>query len=91
MVLLEPIMSFEISSPREYLSGVQSDLNGRRARILEVEVGSDPAVLRGTVPLASVFGYSTTIRSLSQGRASFSLEPFRYEPVPPSMVPDVTG
>ena len=85
-VLLEPIMNLEIESPLEYLSGIQSDLNSRRARILEVDVHCDPAVLRGTVPLANVFGYSTTVRSLSQGRASFSLEPLEYQPVPPSEV-----
>jgi len=85
-VLLEPIMNLEIESPLEYLSGIQSDLNGRRARILEVDVNTDPAVLRGSVPLANVFGYSTTVRSLSQGRASFSLEPLEYQPVPPSEV-----
>jgi elongation factor G len=81
-VLLEPIMSFEIEAPLEYLAGIQSDLNGRRARIMEVFVNADPAMIRGTVPLASVFGYSTSLRSLSQGRASFSLEPLEYQPVP---------
>ena len=86
IVLLEPIMSLEIESPIEYLSGIQSDLNSRRARILEVDVNTDPAVLRGSVPLANVFGYSTTVRSLSQGRASFSLEPLEYQPVPPGEV-----
>ncbi len=85
IVFLEPIMSFEISSPREYLSGIQTDLNARRARVQEIEINTEPATLKGTVPLASVFGYSTTIRSLSQGRASFSLEPFQYEPVPASI------
>lgn len=84
IVLLEPIMDLEISTPREYLSGIQADLNSRRARINEVKVNVDPVLLRGSVPLANVFGYSTTIRSLSQGRASFSLEPFEYQPVPES-------
>jgi len=81
-VILEPIMSFEINSPMEYMSGIQSDLNARRAKIREIETNEDPAIIRGLVPLANVFGYSTTIRSLSQGRASFSLEPYKYQPAP---------
>jgi elongation factor G len=90
-VLLEPIMSLEVSSPLEYMSGIQSDLNGRRAKILEVELNTEPATIRGTVPLANVFGYSTIIRSLSQGRASFSLEPLDYEPVPADMAKQLFG
>ena len=82
--LLDPLMRKGIMPNLEKAigSGIRSDLNSRRARILEVDVNSDPAVLRGTVSLANVFGYSTTVRSLSQGRASFSLEPLEYQPVP---------
>jgi len=81
-VLLEPVMDFEIRCPQEFLAGVNADLNGRRARVRSVSAESDPVLLRGTVPLAEIFGYSTSLRSLSQGRASFSVEPRGYEPAP---------
>ena len=85
-VILEPIMSFEIRSPREYLHGINSDLNSRRARIIELQTDSDPVVIKGTVPLGAVFGYSTVIRSLSQGRAAFTMEPDRYQPASPDAI-----
>jgi elongation factor G len=85
-VILEPIMSFEIRSPREYLHGINQDLNSRRARIAELITETDPVLIRGTVPLSGVFGYSTVIRSLSQGRASFSMEPDRYQPASPDIL-----
>ena len=81
-VLLEPVMDFEIACPKEFLPGVNADLNGRRARIAGLDTEAEPAILRGTVPLSEIFGYSTTLRSLSQGRATFSVEPRAYEPAP---------
>jgi elongation factor G len=88
-VILEPIMSFEIRSPREYLHGINQDLNARRAKIFELQTDTDPVVIKGTVPLAKIFGYSTVIRSLSQGRAAFSMEPDRYQPVSVDEVSDL--
>jgi elongation factor G len=85
-LILEPIMSFEIRSPREYLHGINQDLSARRAKIFELQTDTDPVVIKGTVPLAKIFGYSTVIRSLSQGRASFSMEPDRYQPASPDEV-----
>ncbi len=81
-VLLEPVMGFEIRAPQELLAGVNADLNGRRARVNSVTAEGGMAVVRGSVPLAEIFGYSTALRSLTQGRATFSLEPRAYEPVP---------
>jgi elongation factor G len=81
-VLLEPVMEFEIRCPAEFLPGVNADLNGRRARVRSLRTDEDPAVIRGRVPLSETFGYSTALRSLTQGRASFSVEPRGYEPVP---------
>jgi elongation factor G len=81
-VLLEPVMEFEIRCPADFLPGVNADLNGRRARVRSLRTDEEPAVIRGTVPLAEIFGYSTALRSLSQGRASFSVEPQGYEPTP---------
>ncbi|MEQ8767514.1 MAG: elongation factor G [Planctomycetota bacterium] len=82
IVILEPIMGFEVRTPADYISGIMADLNSRRAKVDEMDPNAEPAIIRGTVPLSEVFGYSTTIRSLSQGRANFSLEPREYAPLP---------
>jgi len=81
-VLLEPIMEFEIRAPQDLLAGVNADLNGRRAQVSSVTAEGSEAVVRGAVPLSEIFGYSTALRSLTQGRATFSVEPRAYEPVP---------
>ncbi len=81
-VILEPLMRFEVQVPEEYYGGVTTDLNRRRTMIRESDVQAGLRVLRGTVPLAEVFGYSTTLRSLTQGRGTISLEPESYSPVP---------
>ena len=81
--LLEPIMKLELALPAEYLSGVIADLNTRRARILEMRSELDPAEISATVPLGKIFGYTTTLRSLTQGRAQPPvLEPHDFQPVP---------
>ena len=79
---LEPVMDFEIRVPADFLPGVNADLNSRRARVRSLATETEPAVIRGTVPLAEIFGYSTALRSLTQGRAAFSMEFSRYQPVP---------
>jgi elongation factor G len=84
-VLLEPIMRFEISTPDVYLSAVLNDLNSRRAEIEHMEVDGMTRIVTGTVPISEMFGYSTTLRSLTQGRAVFSLEASRYGRVPSEM------
>jgi elongation factor G len=86
-ILLEPIMRFEVQSPADYLGAIQGDLNSRRAVIHDMLVEGDLRVLKGTVPIGEMFGYSTAVRSLSQGRASFGMEPDRYAPVPPERMP----
>lgn len=80
--LLEPIMKFEVVTPEENLGDIIGDLNSRRARITEMGNRGNVKFVRGFVPLAEMFGYATTVRSLSQGRASFNLEPSHYEEVP---------
>ena len=84
-VLLEPIMRFEVQTPAEFMKGVIGDLNTRRGHLNEVETQSEPVKITGLVPLAETFGYSTTLRSMSQGRASFVMEPADYQPVPPEI------
>jgi len=80
--LLEPIMKFEVICPEENIGDIIGDLNSRRARINEMGNRGNARYVRGFVPLAEMFGYATVVRSLSQGRASFNLEPSHYEEIP---------
>jgi len=82
VTILEPVMRFEIQVPDAYYGTVSTDLGRRRAAIQEVNLEHDMRIIRGCVPLSEVFGYSGTLRSLSQGRATISLEPEAYVPVP---------
>jgi elongation factor G len=86
MAILEPIMSVEVVTPEDFFGNVQSDLNSRRAVIINSDRRGDLCVLQCEVPLVEMFGYSNQIRSLSQGRASYSMEPCRYEIAPPNVV-----
>lgn len=81
-VLLEPIMSIEVSTPDEYLGDVISDLNSRRADIEAMEQKGNVKLVKAFVPLSEVFGYATAIRSLTQGRATYTMEPSFYKEVP---------
>jgi elongation factor G len=85
MVILEPVMSLEVTTPDDFLGNIQSDLNARRAVIINSDRRSDLCVLHCQVPLIEMFGYSNSVRSLSQGRASYSMEPYRYEIAPPDV------
>ena len=88
-VLLEPIMSCEIVTPDECMGEVIGDLNGRRGRVLSMNPRSGIQVIKSEVPLKEMFGYSTKIRSLSQGRASYSMEPARYDLVTPALAKEI--
>ncbi|MCP3919164.1 MAG: elongation factor G [bacterium] len=82
IVLLEPRMAFDIQSPEEFASGIIADLGSRRAEVGDVVAEGDERIVTGVVPLAQMFGYSTAVRSLSQGRASFSMTPSGFIEVP---------
>jgi elongation factor G len=82
--LLEPLMEFEVHVPSEFASGVIADLNARRAELDSVQSAGVLRVVHGLAPLHRMFGYSTAVRSLSQGRASFSMRPRGHRPVPPA-------
>ncbi|MFN0241326.1 MAG: elongation factor G [Planctomycetota bacterium] len=82
--LLEPWMTFEIQCPAEFSSGILADLNSRRAEVADVRADGGLRTLFGRVALSKMFGYSTAVRSLSQGRASFSMVPADYRAVPES-------
>jgi len=81
-VLLEPIMKVEVVAPEQNLGDIIGDLSARRAQIGEMGMRSNVRFVRAQVPLAEMFGYATTVRSLSQGRASFTMEPSHYAEVP---------
>jgi elongation factor G len=80
--ILEPVMKFEVITPQEYMGNVIGDLNSRRARILEMGDRAHLKFVKASVPLSELFGYATVVRSISQGRASFTMEPSHYEQVP---------
>jgi len=86
-VLLEPIMKIEVTTPEEYMGEVIGDLNSKRAMIKELKDRANIKAIDGEVPLASMFGYATSLRSLTQGRASFSMEFSHYQEAP-QMVTD---
>lgn len=88
-VLLEPIMSIEIITPEEFVGQVVSDLNSRRGRTTRVEYRKGTNIIAGEVPLANVFGYVTDLRSLTQGRATFTLQFSHYSPVPSSVSEEI--
>ncbi|HYE36348.1 elongation factor G [Methylocaldum sp.] len=81
-VLLEPIMSVEVETPEDYMGDVVGDLNRRRGMVLGMDDNAGIKVLKAEVPLAEMFGYSTTLRSLSQGRATYSMEFKKYQEAP---------
>jgi len=84
-VLLEPIMSLEVVTPEEYMGDVVGDLSRRRGVVGGMEDGSSGKVVSGEVPLAEMFGYATDLRSATQGRATFTMEPLKYSEVPPNV------
>ena len=88
--LLEPIMDVEVVTPEEYLGDVMGDLTGRRGRVSSMEARAGGAQsVRAQVPLANMFGYATDLRSKTQGRASFTMQPDHYERVPASMAEQI--
>ncbi|MDE2861308.1 MAG: elongation factor G [Chloroflexota bacterium] len=88
-VLLEPVMEIEVVTPGEFLGEVLSDLGGRRSRIRSIEGQESVQIVRAYVPLAETFGYITTLRSLTQGRASQSMEFDHYDEVPQGVAQDL--
>ena len=88
-VLLEPVMKIEIVVPEEYLGEVIGDLNSRRGRVKGMEMHGGAQIVHGYVPLAEMFGYTTTLRSLTQGRATSSMEFHAYEELPRSLAEEV--
>ena len=88
-ILLEPLMSIEIITPEEFMGQVVSDLTARRGKTTKVEYRGGTNVIAGEVPLANMFGYATDLRSLTQGRATFTLQFSHYGPVPSSVSEEI--
>jgi len=82
-------MSCEIVTPDECMGELIGDLNGRRGRVLSMNPRSGVQVIRSEVPLKEMFGYSTQLRSMSQGRASYTMEPARYDLVAPALAKEI--
>lgn len=83
--LLEPIMQVTVTTPDEFFGSVSGDLNRRRALISETEQRGNTRIITAEAPLSEMFGYSTTLRGMTQGRANYSMEPLDYRPVPPNI------
>src|SRR5512135_1654340 len=90
-VLLEPIMKLEVVTPEEYLGNITADLSSRRALIDRTFTRGKLMVIEARAPLEKMFGYSTAVRSLSQGRASYSMEPLEYAAAPDSLLESLAG
>jgi len=88
-VLLEPIMKLEVATPKEFLGDIIGDLNAMRARVEAVELRAWTHIVRGYVPLAESFGYATDLRSISQGRATYSMEFHHYQEVPKEQAEEI--
>lgn len=84
--MLEPIMGVEVTTPTDYQGDIMGDLNRRRGQISSMENKANACILKAAVPLAEMFGYSTVVRTLSSGRASYSMEPSHFEQVPQNIV-----
>jgi elongation factor G len=89
--LLEPVMAVEVVTPEDYLGDVIGDLNSRRGRVEGLEPRGNAQVVRARVPLATMFGYATDLRSMTQGRATFTMQFDRYEEVPQSIAGEIVS
>ncbi len=88
-ILLEPIMDVEVVTPEEYLGDVMGDLNSRRGKIEGFSARKDAQVIKSTVPLAEMFGYATVLRSMTQGRAIYTMQFSYYSEVPKSIAEEI--
>ena len=88
-VLLEPVMDVEVVTPEEHMGAIVGDLNSRRGRILSMEARGSSQVIRANVPLGQMFGYATEMRSMTQGRATYTMQFARYEEVPNAIAEEI--
>ncbi len=88
-ILMEPIMAVEASTPETYQGDIMGDINRRRGKITSIDTRGNLSIVKAEVPLADMFGYSTAIRTLSSGRASYSMQPSHFEQVPQQIVEQI--
>jgi len=88
-LLLEPVMEVEVVVPDEYMGEVIGDINTRRGKISSMNLRNKKRIIKSEVPLSEMFGYSTDLRSRTQGRATFSMQFTRYEPIPGKIADDI--
>jgi len=88
-LLLEPIMKLEVATPEQFLGDIIGDLNSRRGRIEAIETRSEMCIIHSFIPLAETFGYTTSLRSLTQGRATHTMEFYRYQVLPAELADQV--
>ena len=89
LVLLEPIMKLEVVTPKQFLGDIIGGLNSRRGQIEAIETQGETCIIRSVIPLAESFGYATALRSLTQGRATHSMEVYRYQELPARLVDEI--
>ncbi len=90
-VILEPIMRVEITVPEEYMGDVIGDINSRRGRMEGMEARGGSQIVRGFIPLSEMFGYATDLRSKTQGRGTYAMEPSHYEEVPKTILDNIVA
>jgi elongation factor G len=90
-ILLEPVMAVEVVTPDEYRGAVQGDLNSRRGQITGIDVRGVGQVISASVPLAEMFGYVGSVRSMTQGRASYTMQFSHYDPAPEAVVNSIVA
>ena len=88
-ILLEPVMQVEVETPDEYQGDIMGDLNRRRGQIQNMSTRGLYSIISASVPLSEMFGYATTVRSLSKGRASYSMNPESFQPVPENILKQI--
>jgi elongation factor G len=89
--VLEPIMKVEVVTPEEFMGDIMGDLNSRRGHIDGMELRGNAQVIRAMVPLATMFGYATAVRSMSQGRAVYTMEFDHYAPLPQHLADELVA
>ena len=87
--LLEPIMKVEVTTPEEFMGDVIGDLNSKRGQVHEMEQRGNVRVIHADVPLSEMFGYSTGLRGMTQGRANYAMEPSHYQEVPKNVALEI--
>ena len=89
-IILEPIMKVVVTTPEEYLGNIIGDINKRRGQIQGQEAKKNTLIITSQIPLSEMFGYSTQLRSLSSGRATYTMEPSHFEKVPTKIQEEIT-